>query len=165
VGLWPVENSASEEDSAVQVARMLIVGCHTPLILWPASCERYPAVAELPLCCYIMCQPAGMVSETPRPGRVPVTMLGCPDSACHPKGSELTLSLFESKSKSKATLDLGAGCTLKSKPTSHFLRQLFVASSSDEGLGLSLVAPVGFNFWLFSLSAVICHTCDDLDGG
>lgn len=102
-----------------------------------------------------------MVSKTPTPGHVPVTMLGCPDSACHPRELELTLSLFESF---QVTLDFGAGCALKSKPTSHFLRELFVASSSDLKPGLSLMVPVGFHVWLFSLSAVIFYTCDDLDG-
>lgn len=43
MGLWPMENSASEVDDAVQVARMLILGCFAPPLLWPSLCEQYAA--------------------------------------------------------------------------------------------------------------------------
>lgn len=50
-------------------------GVPRPPLLWPALCEHYIAITKLPFCYCIMCQPAGMVSETPGPGGIPVTRL------------------------------------------------------------------------------------------
>lgn len=45
MSLWSTKSSPNEEHNAVQVLRRLILGCHTPPLLWPAPCEHCVAKA------------------------------------------------------------------------------------------------------------------------
>lgn len=76
-----MENSANEGYSVVQVAVMPIPGCHTPPLLWPAPHEHCVAAAKLPLCCYCMCQPAGMEGDNSKSWVCRNAIPGCPGSA------------------------------------------------------------------------------------